>query len=150
MANTQYKELADRFFNKIKEYDLLQASEDTVYDIAIGYIDTACNKYQSAKVDLSDRDDIIQEFNFELDTNTKDTLANYMVLEWLDSNYILTSQALKPRLSSTDFHSLNLDTMLNRAMDLHKLIKNETDQLAINKSYENSKIFDIVTNRKRG
>ena len=149
MANTTYKELADAVFLKIKDHSFCEMSEDIAYEIVIGYMKPAIVSYQSATEDLSDRDDELAEFNFKLSDTTFVILVNYMVLEWLDSNYIRTSSALKSRLSSSDFHSLQLSNQLGKAMELRTLLKTENDQLAINKSYKDSKLFDLVTNRKK-
>ena len=149
MANTTYRELADAVFLKIRDYSFCEMSEDIAYEIVIGYMRPAIVAFQSAKQDLSDRDDTLQEFNCVLSDETFVLLVNYMVLEWLDSNYIRTSAALKSRLSSSDFHSLNLDRQLAKAMELHNTLKSENDQLAINKSYKDSKLFDLVANRKK-
>ena len=149
MANTTYRELADAVFLKIKDHSFCEMSEDIAYEIVIGYMRPAIVAFQSAKQDLSDRDDTLQEFNCVLSDETFVLLVNYMVLEWLDSNYIRTSAALKSRLSSSDFHSLNLDRQLAKAMELHNTLKSENDQLAINKSYKDSKLFDLVANRKK-
>ena len=100
MANTTYKELADNFFNKILDYNFASGmTEETAYKIAIGYIDAACNQFESCNQDLDKRDDVLQEFDFELTKNNQVMLVNYMVIEWLSSNYITTSTALKSRLS---------------------------------------------------
>ena len=149
MANTTYKELADAVFLKIKDHSFCEMSEDIAYEIVIGYMKPAIVAYQSATEDLSDRDDELAEFNFKLSDTTFVILVNYMVLEWLDSNYIRTSSALKARLSSSDFHSLQLSNQLGKAMELRTLLKTENDQLAINKSYKDSKLFDLVTDRKK-
>ena len=109
----------------------------------------AIDAYQSVKQDLSDRDDELEQFNFILNDDTFIILVNYMVIEWLNANYILTSNALKSRLSSSDFHSLNWHNQLGKALELRSVLKSENDQLAINKSYKNSKLFDLVTNRKK-
>ena len=148
MANTKYKELVSIFYNKIKDYDLASLPEETATEIAISYIDSACNQFQSCSQSL-DRDDIMQEFETELNKDVKDTLVNYMVIEYIDSNYLKTSQALKARLSSSDFKSLNLQQQLSKVMELRSMLKSENDQLAINKSYKDSKLFEIVTNRKK-
>ena len=149
MANTTYKELADAVFLKIKDHSFCEMSEDIAYEIVIGYMKPAIVAYQSATEDLSDRDDELAEFNFKLSDTTFVILVNYMVIEWLDSNYIRTSSALKSRLSSSDFHSLQLSNQLGKAMELRTLLKTENDQLAINKSYKNSPLFDLVLNRKK-
>lgn len=150
MANTTYRELADAVFLKIKDHSFCEMSEDIAYEIVIGYMRPAIVAFQNCvSQDLSDRDDELAEFNFKLTDANFVILVNYMVLEWLDSNYIRTSAALKARLSSSDFHSLQLSNQLGKAMELRDMLKSENDQLAINKSYKGSTMFDLVTNRKK-
>lgn len=148
MANTTYKELADAVFDKIKDVDFANMDEGTAYEIVVGYMRPAIVAFQSATQDLSDRDDELAEFNLKLTDVTFVILVNYMIIEWLTSNYILTSNALKSRLSSSDFHSLNLHNQLNKAIELRDELKSENDQLAINKSYKDSKLFSIVSRKK--
>lgn len=150
MANTTYKELADRFFNKILDYNFTSGmTEETAYEIAIGYIGAACSKFESCTQDVNDRDDVLQEFNYRLTPNNQEILCNYMVIEWLTSNYITTAQSLKSRLSTSDFHALGQKDMLAKALEVRDTLKAENDQLSINKSYKESKLYDIVTNRKK-
>ena len=150
MANTTYKELADRFFNKILDYNFTSSiTEETAYEIAIGYIDAACSRFESCTQNINDRDDVLQEFNYQLTPNNKEILCNYMVIEWLTSNYITTAQSLKARLSTSDFHALGQKDMLAKALEVRDTLKAENDQLSINKSYRESKLYDIVTNRKK-
>ena len=150
MANTTYKELADYVFRKIKDSDFAQMiNEQIAYDIVIGYLRSAIVMFDNCKQDLSDRDDILQEFNYTLNDDTFIILCNYMVIEWLTSEFILTRQNLKARLSTSDYHQIDTKDMLGKAMELRSMLKSENDQLAINKSYKDSKLFEIVTNRKK-
>lgn len=147
--NTQYQELVDIFFNKIKDYDLASMDESIATEIAIGYIDSACSQFQSCTQDLDNRDDKLGQFGIKLSNITKQMLVNYMCIEFLDSNFLRVSQALKSRLSTSDFHSLQNPQQLAKVMELRTMLKSENDQLAINRSYKNSKLFDLVTNRKK-
>ena len=149
MANTTYKELADALFNKIKDIDFARIDEDIAYQIVIGYMQDAIVDFEGCKQDLSDRDDTLAEFNFKLTDDTQVILVRYMVINWLESNFILTTNALKPRLTSSDFKSLNLNQQLSKATELRNILKAENNQLAINKSYKDSKLFDLVANRKK-
>ena len=149
MANTTFKELANSVFLKIKDLELGQLPEDIAYSIVVGYIKPACVHFQSCTdQDLFDRDDILEEFEFRLSDTNFEILSNYMIISWLDSQ-ILTTNTLKSRLSSNDFKSLNLPQQLSKVMELRSMLKSENDQLAINKSYKDSKLFDIVTNRNK-
>lgn len=147
--NTTYQELADSLFNKIKSYDFLEMDEDTAYQIVINYIRPAIVKFQSCKQDLSNRDDLLAQFNFTLTDDTFEILVNYMVIEWLTSNYILTWDALKSSLTSSDFKKIDTKDMLTKTMELRKTLMDENNQIGINKSYRNSNIFEMCKNRKR-
>lgn len=149
MSNTTYKEVADAVFDKIKDIDFANMNEDIAYQIVIGYMRSAIVSFESAKQDLSDRDDEFKQFNIKLSDESFVILVNYMIIEWLTSNFILTTNALKTRLSSSDFHSLNLHNQLSKAIELRDYLKAENDQLAINKSYKDSEIFDLVVNRRK-
>ena len=149
MANTTYKELADYVFNSRKDYDFLQVTEDVAYQIVINYLRPAVVMYENCKLDLSQRDDELQEFDMQLDDNTFIILGNYMSICWLTSNHIMTSQALKARLSTADFHATGQKDLLAKALQVRDVLKSENDQLAINKSYKNSPLFDLVLNRKK-
>ena len=50
-----------------------------------------------------------------------------MVLEWLDANFIKTNMALKSRLTTKDYHSLNQKDMLGKALELRDVLKTEKD-----------------------
>ncbi len=123
--------------------------ENTANSIVISYIPKACIMFESCNQNLEDRDDELQQFNFELSKTNLEILCNFMLIAYLDAEYICVPQMLKARLSTSDFHSLNLHNQLSKVMELRNLLKSENDQLAINKSYKDSKLFDLVTNRKK-
>lgn len=148
MTNTTFKEVCDLFFNKIKDYSFIEMPEDIAYEVVIGYIKPACLQFQSCTQEL-EVDETLQEFDCKLTNNNIQMLVNYMVIEYIDSNYLRTAQALRSRLSSADFKSLNLPQQLSKVMELRSMLKSENDQLAINKSYKNSPLFDLVLNRKK-
>jgi len=149
MGNTTFKELADSVFLKIKDIDLANLPEDIAYQIVKGYVRPACVQFQSCNdQDLSDRDDGLEEFNFHLTDTNFELLSNYMVVSWLDSQ-ILTTNNLRSRLTSSDFKSLNLHNQLSKLIELRTMLKSENDQLAINRSYLNSSIYDIATKKPK-
>lgn len=149
MENTTYIQLADSLFNKIKSYDFLEMDETLAYEIVTDYIRPAIVKFQSCKQDLSDRDDELSQFNIVLSDDTFEILVNYMVIEWLTSNYILTWDALKSSLTSSDFKKIDTKDMLTKTMELRKSLMDENNRLGINKSYQNSEIFKMCKNRKQ-
>lgn len=151
MENTTYRELADSLFNKIKDYDFLAMEEDEAYEIVETYIPSAAVKFQNCSQDLNNRNELLSEFNFRLTAENYELIVNYMLIEWLTSNYITTGQALKPRLTTSEFHASGQKDLLEKSMKLRSLLKEENDQLAINKSYSpsTSKLYKIASGRKK-
>lgn len=145
MGNTSYRTLCDIFFDKIKDYDFASLDEDVAYDTAISYIAPACLMFENCTQDLSDRDEILQEFNIELTSNNLQILTNFMVIHYITVNFITPQNSLKARLNTSDFHALKLDTMLNRVLDVRATLLSENEQLATNKSFspDNSGLFNI-------
>lgn len=149
MTNTTYKELADAVFDKMKSYGFARMSEKDAYDIVIGYIRPSIVKFENCKQNLSNRDDLLKEFNFKLTDNTFFILTNYMIIEWLDSNYILVDEALKSYLTPSDFKSLENKDMLTKKIELRENLLKEAKQLSINKSYTNSRLFEVAIGKKK-
>ena len=149
--NTRYKDLCNIFFNKIKDYSLASLDEETAYEIATNYIASACLRFESCTQDLENRDDLLQEFEMQITPNNLEILTNYMVVEWIDREFVHTTSALKSRLSSSDFKSLNLQQQLTKALEVRSTLLSENDRLSINKSYspKTSKLYDIATGRKK-
>ena len=148
MANTKYKELVDALFDKVKDYDFVELTQQDAYTIVKNYIRPAIVKFENSRQDLSDRDDLLEEFNFKLTDDTFEILVNYMVIEWLDSNYIKTGMALKARLTTADFHALKGDQMLQKSMDLRASLVKENEQSEINKSYYQSDLFNLASGKR--
>lgn len=123
--------------------------EDVADSIVIGYIPKACMMFESCNQNLEDRDDELQQFNYTLNKTNKEILLNFMLITYLDTEFLCVPQMLKSRLSSSDFKSLNLHNQLSKVMELRNSLKAENDQLAINKSYRGSKLYDIVTNHSK-
>lgn len=142
-------DLIDAFYNKIRDHNFASMTDNIANSIVLSYIPKACTMFESCNQDLSDRDDELQQFNFVLDKNNFEILLNFMLITYLDTEYLCVPQMLKSRLSTSDFHSLNLHNQLSKVMELRSMLKSENDQLAINKSYKDSKLFDLVTNRKK-
>lgn len=148
--NTTYRELCDSVFSKIKDYGLAGLDKDVAFSIILEYLDPAILMFSGCAQDLDDRDDELGEFNLALTNQNFQILSNYMVICYLDANYIRTGEMLKSHLSSTDFHKYDNKDTLGKVKEIREMYKNENDQLMINYSYPSSSIFDAVLKRGKG
>lgn len=139
--------MCDSVFSKIKDYGLAGLDKDTAFGIILEYLNPAILMFSGCTQDLDDRDDELGEFNITLTNRNFQILSNYMVICYLDANYIRTGEMLKSHLSSTDFHKYDNKDTLGKVKEIREMYKNENDQLMINSSYPSSSIFDAVLNR---
>jgi hypothetical protein len=86
----------------------------------------------------------LQTFNIELADETIEILINFMIIEYLDANYIRTPLALKANLSSTDFYKYDNKDVLGKVIEVRKMYDKENIQLMNNYSYVDSKLFNMT------
>lgn len=115
--------------------------EEEADDIMFDTIRPSVVKFRGCKQDLKDRDNIIQSFNFELTDENIEILVNYMVIEYLTSNFILTQSALKASMSTTDFHKYDNKDLLGKAIEVREILTKENKQLMVDYSFEDSVLF---------
>lgn len=139
--------MCDSVFSKIKDYGLAGLDKHVAFSIILEYLNPAILMFSGCTQDLNDRDDELGEFNINLTNQNFQILSNYMVICYLDANYIRTGEMLKSHLSSTDFHKYDNKDTLGKVKEIREMYKEENDQLMINYSYPSSSIFDAVLNR---
>ncbi len=123
---TPYTVLYDSVLSKIKDYDFLKLEQQDIYCILADYIRPAIVSFRICKVDLSNRNE--EGFNIVLNDTEIEILSNYMVINYLDSNYIRVPLALKQTLSSKDFNAFSPANQLDKMMAVRNkyLADNET------------------------
>lgn len=155
---TAYKELYNSVYSKIKDYDFINIGEDAADDILHDYIRPAIVAFESCKQDLSDRDEVLMQFNFDLPDIDLEILSNYMVIAYLDATYIRTPLALQAHMSTSDFHKYDNSNVLGKVIEVRDMYKKENKQLMINYSFkkdselqrifEENGRYDPVKNRR--
>ena len=133
MAATPYTVLYDSVLSKIKDYDFLNLNQYDIYDVLRDYVRPAIVSFRICKVDLSDRDD--EGFNVELNDTEIEILSNYMVINYLDSNYIRVPLALKQSLSSKDFKAFSPANQLEKLVALRETYRKDNETLLSRYSY---------------
>lgn len=116
--STPYERVYENFLSKIKDYDILEMTNDDAMDFMHDYLISAIPKFHLCKEDLNDRDDLLQRFNCDLSDEEIEIISNYMVIDYLDANYIRVPTLLKASLSSTDFNSYSPANMLSKLTEM--------------------------------
>lgn len=125
---TSYEKLYENLLPKFRSYEIPLMSADEVKDCLHDFLIPAISRFHVCRKDLKDRDDIVQRFNVDLTDIEIEILSNYLLIEYIDSEYIRTPSLLKVQLPSSDFKVFSPANFLDKLMAMHKtyVCENET------------------------
>jgi hypothetical protein len=117
MKLTPYEEIYSAFSNKIKDYDLAELPIDAFEDILNSFMKSAIVKFKNCSKDLSQRDDLLKQFNIDLSDEEIEIIASLMIVEWLNPS-INTTELLQQNMSTKDFNIFSPANQLKENKDL--------------------------------
>lgn len=126
---TPYEKLYDNLLPKFRSYEIPLMTVEEVKDFLHDYLIPAISRFHVCRKDLNNRDDIVQRFNVELSDIEIEILSNYLLIEYIDSEYIRTPSLLKVQLPSSDFKVFSPANFLDKLMAMHKTFKTENETL---------------------
>lgn len=126
---TSYEKLYENLLSKFRSYEIPLMSTEEVKDYLHDFLISAISRFHVCRKDLNDRDDILQRFNIELSDIEIEILSNYLLIEYIDSEYIRTPTLLKVSLPSSDFKAFSGANMLEKLMNMHKTYLSENETL---------------------
>lgn len=124
---TPYTELYESVLSKIRDYDFMNMKEEEIYEILSDYLRPAIAAFRGCRQDLSQRDD--ENFSCNLTDTEIEILSNYMVIAYIDSNYIRVPLALKQTLSSKDFNAFSPANQLDKMVAMREKYRKENETL---------------------
>ena len=80
---TPYETIYNRALSKIEDPTLAMLPEEDLENILHGYLMSAIAKHRKCEHDLSDRDEELKQFNFDLSDLEMEILSILMVREWI-------------------------------------------------------------------
>lgn len=126
---TPYEKLYENLLPKFRSYEIPLMSTEEVKDYLHDFLIPAISRFHVCRKDLNDRDDIIQRFNVELSDIEIEILSNYMLIEYIDSEYVRVPSLLKVQLPSSDFKYYSPANHLDKLMAMHATYKTENETL---------------------
>jgi hypothetical protein len=126
---TPYEKLYENLLPKFRSYEIPLMSAEEVKDCLHDYLISAVSRFHVCRKDLSDRDDIIQSFNVDLSDIEIEILSNYLLIEYIDSEYVRTPSLLKVQLPSSDFKVFSPANFLDKLVAMHKTYVSENETL---------------------
>lgn len=126
---TPYEKLYENLLPKFRSYDIPLMSTEEVKDYLHDFLIPAISRFHVCRKDLNDRDDIVQRFNVDLSDMEIEILSNYLLIEYIDSEYIRVPSLLKVQLPSSDFKAFSSANMIEKLMNMHKTYLSENETL---------------------
>ena len=126
---TSYEKIYDNLLPKFRSYEIPLMSTEEVKDYLYDFLIPAISRFHVCRKDLNDRDDILQRFNVELSDIEIEILSNYMLIEYIDSEYVRVPSLLKVQLPSSDFKYYSPANHLDKLTAMHKNYVSENETL---------------------
>ena len=126
---TLYEKLYENLLPKFRSYEIPLMSTEEVKDYLHDFLIPAISRFHVCRKDLNDRDDILQRFNSELSDIEIEILSNYMLIEYIDSEYVRVPSLLKVQLPSSDFKYYSPANHLDKLMAMREKYKTENETL---------------------
>ena len=126
---TSYEKLYENLLPKFRSYEIPLMTTEEVKDYLHDFLIPAISRFHVCRKDLNDRDDILQRFNVELSDTEIEILSNYLLIEYIDSEYVRTPTLLKVQLPSSDFKAFSPANFLDKLMAMHTTYVKENETL---------------------
>ena len=127
--STSYEKIYENLLPKFRSYEIPLMSTEEVKDFLHDYLVPAISRFHVCRKNLNDRDDILQRFNVRLSDIEIEILSNYLLIEYIDSEYIRVPSLLKVHLPSSDFKVFSPANFLEKLMAMHKTYVSENETL---------------------
>lgn len=98
---TSYESIYSRFLPKITDYSFLNLSDEEIKSNLETYLKSSIIKFRYCDK-LSDRDEVLKQFNKELTEEEQEIISVLMCVEYLTPK-LLTDELLKQSLNSKDY-----------------------------------------------
>lgn len=133
---TSYSLIYERFTNKITDYGYAKLDSYTAELVFQRMLKSAIVKFNQCKNDLSDRDDMTEEFTDDLTELEQEILATYMVQEWIGQK-LYASELMEKQLGTKDFSIFSPANHLKEIRETKASLQSDINDLLIAYSYNN-------------
>ena len=100
---TTYGDIYEMFVPMITDYDLRQLAPDVRDILLYPLMVSACSQFVTCKKNLFDKDNELEQFNFNLTPKEVDIICHGMRVAWL-SPKVLQGELFKSFLNTKDFY----------------------------------------------
>lgn len=138
---TQYSTLYEKCLSKIEDPTLAMLPEEDLEEMLHSYLMSAIAKHRKCEHDLSDRDEELKQFNFDLSDIELEIISLLMCREWVSGQLLSVTNTLQV-FSGKETTYFSQAAHLKELQALDEKFRLEAQQLSRDFSYTNNKYFD--------
>lgn len=138
---TLYSTLYKRCLAKINDPTLAMLDDDDLTSMLHGWMVSAIAKHRKCEHDLSDRDDELGQFNFDLSDLEGEVLGILMAREWVSQQLLSVTNTMQV-FSGKETNYYSQAAHLKELQALDEKLRLEAQQLSRDYTYINNEYFD--------
>ncbi len=138
---TLYSTLYTRCLAKINDPTLAMLDDDDLTSMLHGWMVSAIAKHRKCEHDLSDRDDELGQFNFDLSDLEGEVLGILMAREWVSGQMLSITNTMQV-FSGKETNYYSQQAHLKELQALDEKLRLEAQQLSRDYTYINNEYFD--------
>lgn len=140
---TPFSDIFERATYRFSDYDMLKYTDAVKEDILTKHLFSAQSEFQGVcKIDLSDRNDTLKQYNQTLDENSIEILSLGVAYYWISAK-VLNSELMKNSLKTSEYQLFSPEALLKTLQGLRTDLKKEFRSKIIDYSYDNGDIADL-------
>ena len=138
---TQYSTLYEKCLSKIEDPTLAMLPEEDLENMLHGYLMSAIAKHRKCEHDLSDRDEELKQFNFDLSDLEMEILSILMVREWISQRLNSVTNVMQV-FGGKEEKWFSQASHIKELREMDDRLRLEAQQLSRDYSYTDNDYFD--------
>ena len=142
-----YNLFTGAFLGKVTEYDFINLDEYDRNNMVDGYMKRACSQFDKiCKYDLTDRDDIIRQFNIDIPDDEIDEILDIvsegMLVQWMKP-YVFKQDNLVQLLNTRDFTAYSPAELFRQVNSAYNSVSKRFVSMMREYSYNHGDLTDL-------
>lgn len=133
--STPYSSIYNVFLSKVNDYNLGNLTDTDMQSVMFYWMRSATTKFKQCRQDLTQRDDVNDNFTADLSDEEIEIIACLMAVEWITPK-VLDDTVLKQKMSDKDFQIFSSANQLKTNKDVRDGFREEAKFLIKQYTYE--------------
>ena len=138
---TQYSTLYEKCLSKIEDPTLAMIPEEDLENMLHGYLMSAIAKHRKCQHDLSDRDEELKQFNFDLSDLEIEIISILMTREWISQRLNSVTNVMQV-FGGKEEKWFSQASHIKELREMDDRLRLEAQQLSRDYSYIDNDYFD--------